>query len=304
MYWNKTLLNHGSGLWPTTGIYGESMVPWRSPSQLKPSNHLEHKERCWHDNSRQRDIEAQTSVSRLTCVFGCPSLHSSGSPVSLRGCPWKHQHHKCTEPQSSRCEFEFLNNNNNNINDKTPAEAFDKVGGALGDLLWELDHIDASQYDVVGLHGIRAWKWRTAGWKGFVEFSRNLSNDMTVRGSIYLPLSSSNTRIPRDQQSAELSWPLFRMISGATYSGVPQKVQVFWPHLIFFANPKSTWGRTPGHCHDRLQNSLSRRRLLKWSEEFLQTFDNIFDHTHQTNYSTSQSLTTGSRETLSGVIWP
>ena len=30
------------------------------------------------------------------------------------------------------------------------------------------------------------------------------------------------------------------MISGATYSGVPQNVQVFLPNPILFANPKST----------------------------------------------------------------
>ena len=33
---------------------------------------------------------------------------------------------------------------------------------------------------------------------------------------------------------------LFRMISGATYSGVPQNVQVFRPGPIDLANPKST----------------------------------------------------------------
>lgn len=60
---------------------------------------------------------------------------------------------------------------------------------------------------------------------------------------MYLPLSSSNTSIPRDQQSAELSWPLFRMISGATYSGVPQNVHVFLPRPTFLAKPKSTWAK-------------------------------------------------------------
>lgn len=54
-------------------------------------------------------------------------------------------------------------------------------------------------------------------------------------------MSSSNTRIPKDQKSTLKLWPLLRMISGATYSGVPQKVQVFWPHRIFLAKPKSTW---------------------------------------------------------------
>lgn len=32
------------------------------------------------------------------------------------------------------------------------------------------------------------------------------------------------------------------MISGATYSGVPQKVHVFLPRPTFLANPKSTCG--------------------------------------------------------------
>lgn len=56
----------------------------------------------------------------------------------------------------------------------------------------------------------------------------------------HLPLRSSKMRMPRDQQSADASWPLFKMISGATYSGVPQKVQVFFPNPTFLAKPKST----------------------------------------------------------------
>ena len=38
-----------------------------------------------------------------------------------------------------------------------------------------------------------------------------------------------------------MSWPLLRMISGATYSGVPQNVHVLRPWPTFFANPKSTY---------------------------------------------------------------
>ena len=34
------------------------------------------------------------------------------------------------------------------------------------------------------------------------------------------------------QRSADRSWPLFRMISGATYSGVPQKVHVLGEHRV------------------------------------------------------------------------
>lgn len=36
-----------------------------------------------------------------------------------------------------------------------PAELLDEVGSILGDLLGELNHVDASQYDVVGFH----WIW-------------------------------------------------------------------------------------------------------------------------------------------------
>lgn len=36
-----------------------------------------------------------------------------------------------------------------------PAELLDEVAGVLGDLLGELNHVDASQDDVVGFHRIR-----------------------------------------------------------------------------------------------------------------------------------------------------
>ena len=39
-----------------------------------------------------------------------------------------------------------------------------------------------------------------------------------LTGKTYVPVSSSYIRIPRDQKSTDLSWPLLRMISGATYS--------------------------------------------------------------------------------------
>lgn len=58
---------------------------------------------------------------------------------------------------------------------------------------------------------------------------------------LYLPVSSSYMKMPSDQRSAAKSWPLFRMISGETYSGVPQKVHVFRPWPILLAKPKSTY---------------------------------------------------------------
>lgn len=51
------------------------------------------------------------------------------------------------------------------LDEGQPAESFDEGGGALGDLLGELDHVDASQDDVVSHHGIRARKWRAADRK-------------------------------------------------------------------------------------------------------------------------------------------
>ncbi len=59
-----------------------------------------------------------------------------------------------------------------------------------------------------------------------------------------------------------MSWPLFRMISGATYSGVPQKVQVFFPNPIFLAKPKSTWGK------ERFCFSFSQTKLKKNLKSF------------------------------------
>ncbi len=57
----------------------------------------------------------------------------------------------------------------------------------------------------------------------------------------YVPIISSYIRIPRDHASAEKSWPLLRIISGATNSGVPQNVHVLRSNPIFFAKPKSVY---------------------------------------------------------------
>ena len=57
----------------------------------------------------------------------------------------------------------------------------------------------------------------------------------------YVPINNSHISTPSDQKSTALSWPLLRIISGATYSGVPQNVHVLLPSFITFENPKSTW---------------------------------------------------------------
>ena len=127
-----------------------------------------------------------------------------------------------------------------------------------------------------------------------------------LRHVTHLPVNNSNIRIPRDQQSAERSWPweretqnrtttqrlvlhtahdalaltphdyvtlwspiirgqlkwptvlvgmltLFRMISGATYSGVPQNVHVLRPGPIALAKPKST-------CKENNKTSIQSTR--------------------------------------------
>jgi len=57
----------------------------------------------------------------------------------------------------------------------------------------------------------------------------------SVKGAC--PKIISKARIPKDQISIYLSYPLFRMISGAKYSGVPAKVYVLsW---VIFERPKS-----------------------------------------------------------------
>lgn len=56
----------------TVGVNGESMVPWRRPSQLKPSNHLKDKRTCCHDYSL---IRAQKASFMVSLVF-LDVLHS------------------------------------------------------------------------------------------------------------------------------------------------------------------------------------------------------------------------------------
>ena len=64
--------------------------------------------------------------------------------------------------------------------------------------------------------------------------------------------------MPSDQRSTEKSCPLLRMISGATYSGVPQNVHVLRPCPIRFANPKSTCTQTHGsQCDNGQPRSLA-----------------------------------------------
>lgn len=57
-------------------------------------------------------------------------------------------------------------------------------------------------------------------------------------------LISSSVTNPAERifcyKQTKLLVTLLRMISGATYSGVPQNVHVFLPDPIFFAKPKST----------------------------------------------------------------
>ena len=50
----------------------------------------------------------------------------------------------------------------------SPAQALDEVGSTLGDLLGELDHVNASQDDVVRLHGVRTREWGAAGDKALI----------------------------------------------------------------------------------------------------------------------------------------
>ena len=63
------------------------------------------------------------------------------------------------------------------------------------------------------------------------------------------------------------SFTLLRIISGATYSGVPQKVQVLLPSSNFFENPKSTsftYPSTPQrkNIFGRFYNFLKRKFYL------------------------------------------
>ena len=52
-----------------------------------------------------------------------------------------------------------------------------------------------------------------------------------------IPTNNSYKKQPNDHQSAPFPWPLFKITSGAIYSGVPQTVNVLPSHIL--ANPKS-----------------------------------------------------------------
>lgn len=98
-------------------------------------------------------------------------------------------------------------------------------------------------------------------------FKRKFAIFMTIKYyhlqkifNTYVPVSSSYIRIPRDQKSTALSCPLFNIISGATYSGVPQKVQVFSPGIRNLENPKSTIFTYPS------QSSFQNLKIKKCHE--------------------------------------
>ena len=83
----------------------------------------------------------------------------------------------------------------------------------LCELSRELELFKSSQDDVVDFH----WIWSCEGRPR--ETREGLLTRSELReGRTYVPVSSSYIRIPRDQKSTDLSWPLLRMISGATYS--------------------------------------------------------------------------------------
>lgn len=53
----------------------------------------------------------------------------------------------------------------------------------------------------------------------------------------YKYFRNNNIKIPNDHQSASKLCPLYLIISGAKYSGVPTKEKVFWSYLINLASP-------------------------------------------------------------------
>lgn len=66
-----------------------------------------------------------------------------------------------------------------------PAQLFDEVGSVLCDLLWKFNHVNASQDDVVSLHGIGPRKRWTAFEKDQCQWFSHTFSDVkfpTVRG--------------------------------------------------------------------------------------------------------------------------
>lgn len=78
----------------TSGLMGGVRVPFRKPSQLKPSNHLNTKRaesRFYRQHLNTLFLEFQLVVS-LTCASECPWLHFSGFRVSLMDYLCGHKH--------------------------------------------------------------------------------------------------------------------------------------------------------------------------------------------------------------------
>lgn len=181
---------------------GGVRVPFLRPSQLKPSNHLKsEKDVIWiqkwkHTFTSIRGdwLIFKSQLTHLcfwmsfTPFFRFPSL-SDGLSLStqkswLRDLFWRSKQRIWTQP--------------------LPAELLDEVGSVFGDLLGELNHVDASQDDVVGFHWIWTWERRAADTGRCcrtLNYTGIDSTGLCWSSFVYphLPVSSSYIRMPRDQ---------------------------------------------------------------------------------------------------------
>lgn len=101
-----------------------------------------------------------------------------------------------------------------------PAELLDEVGSVLGDLLGELDHVDASQDDVVGLHWIWTWKWRTGDRN---EHCRTLTKFDQFDSAVLPLLVSSPARqqlVHQDSQRPVVCWDIVALVEDDLWSDI------------------------------------------------------------------------------------
>ena len=101
-----------------------------------------------------------------------------------------------------------------------PAELLDEVGSVFGDLLGELDHVDASQDDIVGFHWIWTWKWRTGDTRDAVGQQTAMfdSTELYLSSSVSSP--ACQQLVHQDAQRPVVRWNVVTLVEDDLWSDV------------------------------------------------------------------------------------
>lgn len=103
-----------------------------------------------------------------------------------------------------------------------PAQFLYEIAAISADYFREIDPVNAMNGCSEGLQWIRAVKQESIG-KNIIQSEKpkpetgkiSWESRASQTRKAYPPLRSSNTKTPRDQRSANVLWPWFKMTSGA-----------------------------------------------------------------------------------------